>query len=71
MKHDGSRMPFDGFYQIPFRDRDPIYTEVQPIMCNRIPIFVQRAIQQQVKQSEILDFSFFNIDNIRGYYKID
>ena len=71
MKHDGSRMPFDGFYQVPLTEKGPIYTEVQPMMSNyRVPLFVQRAIQE-VQQSEILDFSFFNIENVRGYYKID
>lgn len=71
MKHDGSRMPFEGFYQVPLTEKDPIYTEVQPVMNSfRVPLFVQRAIQE-IQQTEILDFSFFNIEGVRGYYKID
>ena len=71
MRHDGSRMPFEGFYQVPLTEKDPIYTEVQPVMNSfRVPLFVQRAIQE-IQQTEILDFSFFNIEGVRGYYKID
>jgi hypothetical protein len=64
-------MPFEGFYQVPLTEKDPIYTEVQPVMNSfRVPLFVQRAIQE-IQQTEILDFSFFNIEGVRGYYKID
>ena len=62
LKYNGTRMPFEDMNRVPYNP----YCKYSYIFYNS-PIY--RA--EPVQQSEILDFGFFNIENVRGYYKID
>ena len=66
-KHDGSRMPFT--------NHTPTTYTSQPIKVGYIRQALNTIYKAEPKhstvQSDILDFSFFNIENVRGYYTID
>ena len=71
-KHNGSRMPFDGMHQVQYYGQFCMYD----FLFRNHPLY--RAEEKQtftnengVLTSQLLDFSFFNIEGVKGYYKIE
>lgn len=73
LQHDGSRIPLNNIEQVPYYGQ---FCRYHYLFQNH-PLYKaeekQTFIQNEdgVLTSQLLDFSFFNIEGVRGYYKIE